>query len=129
MRLARPLDACDANGAKVARHEDCSFPSKTLGNSRAARVRQAHAPPRQILVLLASASDRLFHTFTWLMVALGVWRSWIAGQSSNVPWSGRTFVGAVFPGWALFNLVEGPIDHQLHGLHPGHPGEGEVAWT
>jgi uncharacterized membrane protein len=72
--------------------------------------------------------DGLFHTFTWLMVALGLWRLWIAGRSSDTPWSARTFVGALVLGWGLFNFVEGLIDHQLLGLHHVHPGDGELAW-
>jgi uncharacterized membrane protein len=72
--------------------------------------------------------DGVFHAFTWLMVCLGVWRLWVAGRHANVPWSGRTFVGALFLGWGLFNVTEGVIDHQLLGIHHVHPGEGELAW-
>ena len=72
--------------------------------------------------------DGLFHAFTWLMVALGLWRLWLAGQRADVPWSGRTLVGSLLLGWGLFNLVEGLIDHQLLGIHHVHPGEGQLAW-
>jgi uncharacterized membrane protein len=72
--------------------------------------------------------DGLFHAFTWLMVALGVWRLWVAGTSPEVPWSGRTFVGSLVLGWGLFNFVEGVIDHQLLGIHHVHPGADELAW-
>lgn len=34
-----------------------------------------------------------------------------------MPWSGKTFFGALVVGWALFNLIEGIIDHQLLGVH------------
>jgi uncharacterized membrane protein len=37
-----------------------------------------------------------------------------------VPWSGRTFGGALVLGWGLFNVIEGVIDHQLLGLHHVH---------
>jgi uncharacterized membrane protein len=40
-----------------------------------------------------------------------------AGARRDVPWSGKTFVGALFVGWGLFNLVEGIIDHHILGIH------------
>ena len=72
--------------------------------------------------------DGLFHAFTWTMVVLGVWRLWACGKRAEVPWSTRTFVGALFVGAGLFNFVEGMIDHQLLGIHHVHPGEGQLAW-
>lgn len=72
--------------------------------------------------------DGIFHAFTWLAVALGVWRLWVAGQRPDVPWSARTFVGALSLGWGLFNVFEGLIDHHLLGLHHVHPGAAQVAW-
>lgn len=72
--------------------------------------------------------DGLFHAFTWIMTALGLARLWRAGQSPDVPWSTRTFVGSLFMGWGLFNAIEGVIDHQILGIHHVHPGEGQLAW-
>jgi uncharacterized membrane protein len=72
--------------------------------------------------------DGLFHAFTWVMVALGVWRLWLAGKRADVPWSGRSLSGSMLLGWGLFNLIEGLIDHQLLGVHHVHPGDGELAW-
>lgn len=72
--------------------------------------------------------DGLFHAFTWIMVALGLWRLWEAGKRPDVPWSTRTFVGSLVLGWGLFNFIEGVIDHQLLGLHHVHPGEHQLAW-
>lgn len=72
--------------------------------------------------------DGLFHALTWVMVALGVWRLWVAGQRRDVPWSSRAFVGALILGWGLFNAIEGVIDHQILGVHHVHPGEGQLAW-
>jgi uncharacterized membrane protein len=72
--------------------------------------------------------DGLFHLFTWLMTALGVWRLWVAGRSPTTPWSTRTFVGSLVLGWGLFNFIEGLIDHQLLGIHHVHPGDGQLAW-
>jgi uncharacterized membrane protein len=72
--------------------------------------------------------DGIFHAFTWLMVALGVWRLWLAGKHADVPWSTRSLVGGMIAGWGLFNFVEGVIDHELLGVHHVHPGPGELAW-
>lgn len=72
--------------------------------------------------------DGLFHAFTWIMIALGLWRLWTAGQRSDVAWSTRTLVGSLVLGWGLFNFIEGVIDHQLLGIHHVHPGEAELAW-
>jgi uncharacterized membrane protein len=40
-----------------------------------------------------------------------------AGRRPEVPWSGRILGGGMLLGWALFNLVEGVIDHHLLGVH------------
>lgn len=61
--------------------------------------------------------DGLFHALTWLMTAAGLWLLWKAGARRDVPWSGKTFVGALFLGWGLFNLVEGIIDHHILNIH------------
>jgi uncharacterized membrane protein len=61
--------------------------------------------------------DGLFHLLTWIMTAIGVWLLWKAGTRRDVPWSGKTFIGALFLGWGLFNLVEGIIDHHILGIH------------
>jgi uncharacterized membrane protein len=72
--------------------------------------------------------DGLFHACTWLMVALGVWRLWVAGKRADVAWSTRTFAGSLVLGWGLFNFVEGMVDHQILGIHHVHPGRGQLAW-
>lgn len=72
--------------------------------------------------------DGLFHAFTWTMTALGLARLWRAGQRSDVPWSGRTFLGSLILGWGIFNFVEGIVDHMVLGIHHVHPGSGELAW-
>jgi len=62
-------------------------------------------------------ADGLFHAATWLFVAAGVVglvRTWQRGRLAP-PW--RVQVGAVLIGWALFNLVEGLVNHHLLGIH------------
>ncbi|GAB3286907.1 DUF2243 domain-containing protein [Hymenobacter tenuis] len=61
--------------------------------------------------------DGVFHAAVWVMTAIGLRLLWAAGSRPDVPWSGRTFGGALVLGWGLFNVLEGLIDHQLLGLH------------
>ncbi|UOQ66955.1 DUF2243 domain-containing protein [Hymenobacter volaticus] len=61
--------------------------------------------------------DGVFHAAVWIMTAIGLRMLWSVGNRHDVPWSGRTFMGALLLGWGLFNVVEGIIDHQLLGLH------------
>jgi uncharacterized membrane protein len=62
--------------------------------------------------------DGLFHLFCHFMVVVGLILLWRAGSRSDVPWAGKTLVGAMLMGWGFFNLVEGLIDHHL--LHTHH---------
>ena len=61
--------------------------------------------------------DGLFDAAVWVTTVIGLFLLWRAGQRRDVPWSGRTFLGALSIGWGLFNVVEGIIDHQLLGIH------------
>lgn len=61
--------------------------------------------------------DGVFHAAVWIMTALGLGMLWRAGARADVPWSGRTFMGAWLLGWGLFNTIEGAIDHLVLGLH------------
>lgn len=72
--------------------------------------------------------DGIVSAFTWLMTAGGLGLLWRAGQRSDVPWSTRTFLGALPLGWGLFNLVEGVVAHQILGLHHVNPGAYQLAW-
>lgn len=61
--------------------------------------------------------DGMFHAFTWVMTLIGVILLFRAHFVRNILWSGRAFVGALFLGWGLFNLIEGIIDHHILHLH------------
>jgi uncharacterized membrane protein len=61
--------------------------------------------------------DGFFHAGVWIMTAIGLAMLFRAGARRDVPWSGRTFLGSLLMGWALFNLVEGIIDHHILRLH------------
>lgn len=60
--------------------------------------------------------DGLFHVAAWIATAIGVALLWRAGQQGRVP-GPRRFVGGLLAGFALFNLVEGVVDHHLLKLH------------
>lgn len=61
--------------------------------------------------------DGLFHTLTYTMTLVGLGLLWKAGKRSDVPWSGKTFMGAMLLGWGLFNFLEGIIDHHILQIH------------
>lgn len=61
--------------------------------------------------------DGYFHAAVWVMTAIGIAMLWRAGQRRDVPWSTRMFVGSLWAGWGIFNLVEGTIDHEILGIH------------
>lgn len=72
--------------------------------------------------------DGIFHLFTWIMTASGLFVLWRAGWRRDVPWSTQLFTGSLLLGWGLFNVVEGIINHHLLSLHHVHPGFDELAW-
>jgi len=72
--------------------------------------------------------DGIFHVFTWLVTAAGIWRLWTIARRAEVPWSPRVFVGSMLLGWGLFNVIEGLVDHQLLGIHHVRPGAGQLGW-
>ena len=89
----------------------------------------ARLPPTSVVNLEVNMFwDGLFHAFTWLVTAAGIALLFRAGRRADVPWTGRTLVGAMLAGWGAFNLVEGVIDH--HVLHVHHVVErlGESMW-
>jgi len=65
-----------------------------------------------------TVADGLFHAFTWLAVACGIWLLWRRDKGS---WrwaeSGHALTGWIIVGWGAFNLVEGIVDHEILGIH------------
>ena len=61
--------------------------------------------------------DGLFHASTWLITVAGLGLLWRAGSLRGVAWVPSVFMGALLAGWALFNLVEGVVDHHILTLH------------
>jgi uncharacterized membrane protein len=86
-------------------------------------------PPTDLVTMkINMVWDGLFHALTWLMCVSGLALLWRAGRREDVPWVGKTLVGAMVLGWGLFNFIEGVIDHQILGVHHVHPGSNELAW-
>ena len=61
--------------------------------------------------------DGLFHSSTYIFVAIGLALLWRAARRTHVRWSGRMLTGTLLMGWGIFNVVEGIIDHHILGIH------------
>src|SRR5438270_12667896 len=61
--------------------------------------------------------DGLFHAFTWLTTAAGIWLLWHTARHRHTVPSSRILSGSLLLGWGLFNLVEGLINHQILQVH------------
>src|SRR5215204_6077983 len=59
----------------------------------------AKRPPTSVVNLEVNMVwDGLFHAFTWVTTAVGLFLLFRAGRRPDVPWSGRTLLGAMFAG-------------------------------
>jgi len=61
--------------------------------------------------------DGIFHSSTYIFVAVGLFILWRAAQRQHLVWSSKLLSGTLLLGWGLFNVVEGIVDHQLLGIH------------
>ena len=61
--------------------------------------------------------DGLFHSTTYIFVAIGLALLWRVARRTHVRWSGKMLAGTLLMGFGIFNLVEGIIDHQILGIH------------
>jgi uncharacterized membrane protein len=61
--------------------------------------------------------DGIFHAFCLIVVLIGVAMLWRASTLPTALKSSRLLTGGMLAGWAIFNLVEGIIDHHLLTLH------------
>lgn len=78
----------------------------------------ARRPPTTIAnIEINMVWDGLFHSFTWIVTAIGIALLFRAGRRPEVPWSGRMLFGSLILGWGLFNLIEGLINHHILHLH------------
>ncbi|TXK37014.1 DUF2243 domain-containing protein [Pontibacter qinzhouensis] len=61
--------------------------------------------------------DGIFHSFTWLTTAAGIYRLWRLVFTRKALLSNKLFAGGLLLGWGLFNVVEGILDHHVLVLH------------
>lgn len=61
--------------------------------------------------------DGIFHSVTYVFVAIGLYLFWKVAHRGHLYWSGRLMWGTVLLGWGAFNVVEGIVDHALLGIH------------
>jgi uncharacterized membrane protein len=73
--------------------------------------------------------DGIFHTLTYIAVAVGLVLFWRAGRYPHSPWSTKLFGGVLLMGWGAFNLVEGTINHHLLDLHHVNETVAEKYWV
>ncbi len=72
--------------------------------------------------------DGMFHAFTWISVAAGIYLLWRAVTRRGAILSGEAFFGAMVLGWGLFNLVEGLLDHEIFQLHHVYENGNHLLW-
>jgi uncharacterized membrane protein len=61
--------------------------------------------------------DGVFHAFTLIVTLIGVILLWKLLKRTDTDRSGRLLAGGMLIGWAVFNIVEGLIDHHILKLH------------
>jgi uncharacterized membrane protein len=61
--------------------------------------------------------DGIFHSLTYLFVVAALYVLWRTAQRRHLYWSGKLLVGTMLIGFGAFNIVEGIIDHHVHGIH------------
>jgi uncharacterized membrane protein len=61
--------------------------------------------------------DGIFHSFCLIVVFIGIILLWRAATNSAAVKSARLLMGSMLSGWAIFNLVEGIINHEWLKLH------------
>ena len=61
--------------------------------------------------------DGIFHLFTFLATAIGIYLTWRLQNSQKTKKSAQLLIGGSLAGWGIFNLIEGIINHQILKLH------------
>lgn len=61
--------------------------------------------------------DGIFHLFTLLSTATGIYLLWNVLRKINVSTSGNLLAGGMLAGWGIFNVIEGVINHHILQLH------------
>lgn len=75
-------------------------------------------PPTTMATMkISMVWDGIFHTFVWLITAIGIGLLWRAAYRHEAVPPLRAFAGQLLLGWGGFNLIEGVVDHQILGVH------------
>jgi uncharacterized membrane protein len=61
--------------------------------------------------------DGIFHFFCLIVVLIGLFLLVKLFFRTDVIISWKTFIGGLFLGWGIFNIVEGVINHHILMLH------------
>lgn len=61
--------------------------------------------------------DGIFHFFCLIVVIIGLFLLMKLFFRNDIVISWKTFIGGLFLGWGIFNIVEGIINHQILKLH------------
>jgi uncharacterized membrane protein len=61
--------------------------------------------------------DGVFHAFCLVVTLIGIFMLFKLFFRKDIIFSYNTFIGGLLLGWAVFNIVEGIIDHQMLKLH------------
>lgn len=72
--------------------------------------------------------DGLFHSITYLFVAIGLAILWRAARRRHVKWDSKMLMGSMLLGFGLFNVVEGIVDHHLLGIHHVNETVAQSQW-
>lgn len=73
--------------------------------------------------------DGLFHVVTWVAVLTGLALLYSRVTTDRARlWRSQALWGWALVGWGLFNLVEGPINHHLLGIHHVRSGPNQLWW-
>lgn len=62
-------------------------------------------------------ADGLFHAVTYIITIVALVVLWPVLGGRRRVWSTQGYIGLLLVGWAVFNLVEGVIDHHLLKIH------------
>jgi uncharacterized membrane protein len=85
-------------------------------------------PPTSVEALERNTiADGLFHAVAWVATLIGIVLLWRAAGISRERPPASVLVGGLLVGFALFNLVEGVLNHFVLGIH--HVREGPDAFA
>ncbi|RYG12541.1 MAG: DUF2243 domain-containing protein [Chitinophagaceae bacterium] len=61
--------------------------------------------------------DGIFHLFCLMVLMVGIFKLWQLNKRTLLNFSMKLLIGGMLIGWAIFNVVEGLINHHLLKLH------------